>query len=83
NKRGEIWLRSRDDHLRLDGPLGAFTLPVQPNLSHLFAGRRVLLTLSRNNAPRWIADWIRFYATLHGADAVLLYDNASDRYRAA
>lgn len=83
NKRGEIWLRSSDDHLRLDGPLGAFTLPVQPNLSHLFAGRRVLLTLSRNNAPRWIADWIRFYATLHGADAVLLYDNASDRYRAA
>lgn len=83
NKRGEIWLRSDADRLVLSGPLGAFDLQVQPNLSHLFAGRRVLLTLSRNNAPRWIEDWIRFYAAEHGADAVLLYDNASTAYSGA
>ncbi|WP_226018591.1 glycosyltransferase family 92 protein [Novosphingobium sp. FKTRR1] len=82
NKRGEIWLRSNAEQLPIDGPLGTFTLTVQPNLSDAFAGRRVLLTLSRNNAPRWIEDWIRFYAAEHGADAVLLYDNASDVYSA-
>ena len=79
----EIWLRTADEQLTLDGPLGRLDIAVQPNLSHRFAGRRVLHTLSKDNEVRWIADWIGYYTRLHGADAVLLYDNASTRYGAA
>lgn len=79
----EIWLRTNDSELILDGPLGRFEIAVQPNLSHRFAGRRVLHTLSKDNDVRWIIDWIRYYACVHGADAVLVYDNASTRYTAA
>lgn len=53
---------------------------VGSNLSERFAGRRVLFTLSKNNDPVWIRDWVRFAQRFHGADAVLLYDNLSDRY---
>lgn len=42
-----------------------------------FAGRNVLLTLSRDNPLEWIADWARFHAAEHGADAVLFLDNGS------
>lgn len=83
NKRGEIWWRSDTSHVAIDGPVGRYDIAVQPNLSHLFAGRRVLHTLSKDNAPRWIADWIAFYVAEHGADAVLLYDNGSTTYTAA
>lgn len=82
NRASEIWLRSDDDNLTLDGPLGRFDVMVQPNLSSRFAGRRVLHTLSKDNEPRWIIDWIRYYERVHGADAVLFYDNASTRYTA-
>lgn len=80
NRASEIWLREPDDALLLDGPLGRFSVAVQPNLSHLFAGRRVIHTLSKNNDVRWISDWIRFYRSVHGADGVLLYDNNSTIY---
>ena len=83
DKRGEVWLRDGADRVTLDGPLGHRNLVVQPNLSRLFAGKRVLHTLSKNNSARWIADWIRFYARIHGADAVLIYDNGSTIYTAA
>ncbi len=45
-------------------------------------GKRVLLTLSKDNDIRWIIDWARFHRDLHGADALLFYDNASSRYDA-
>lgn len=83
HKRGEIWLRDSADRVALDSSLGHFDIAVQPNLSHLFAGRRVLHTLSKNNAARWIIDWIRFYIAEHQADGVLLYDNASTIYTSA
>lgn len=79
----EIWLRTYDVELTLDSPLGHHAIAVQPNMSHRFAGRRVLHTLSKDNEVRWIVDWIRFYAAVHGADAVLIYDNGSTRYSAA
>lgn len=83
HKASEIRLRSAADAVVLDGPLGPIPITVQPDGSDLFAGRRVLHSLSKDNAPRWIADWIRFYREIHGADAVLLYDNGSTRYSAA
>jgi len=83
DKRGEIWLRSDADCLTIAGPIGNYHLAVGPDLSHLFAGRRVIHTLSKDNAPRWIHDWVRFYRSEHGADAVLIHDNGSTTYSAA
>ncbi|MCL6250415.1 hypothetical protein M3P36_05040 [Altererythrobacter sp. KTW20L] len=79
-KRGEIWLRSDADHIAIDGPLGRYEIEVQPDMAPLFAGRRVITTLSQNNDLRWIADWVRFYVRIHGADGVVVYDNASSAY---
>lgn len=67
---------------RLEVYCGRFTAtaPVQPSGAKVFAGRKVLCTLSRDNRLKWIADWAEFHVRTHGADAVLFYDNASTRY---
>ncbi|MBG1233297.1 hypothetical protein F8B91_13220 [Aestuariivirga litoralis] len=39
-----------------------------------------MLTQSKNNDPQWIADSFQFHAKNHGANALLIYDNNSDRY---
>ena len=57
-----------------------FDLPVQPNHSAAFAGRRVLFTMSKDNDLAWIAEWARWHARLHGADAIVCFDNGSTRY---
>jgi hypothetical protein len=82
-KRGEIWLRSDASCVTIEGPLGRHEIAVQPDMAPMFAGRRVITTLSQDNDLRWIADWVRFYARLHGADGVLVYDNASTAYSLA
>jgi hypothetical protein len=61
---------------------GACPIEAQPSQNHLYEGKRVLYTLSKDNDLRWIADWVRFHVRNHGADAVLIYDNASTRYSA-
>ncbi len=81
-KRGEIWLKSDADRITFDSALGSFELPVKPNMSHLFRGKRVLLTLSKDNEIRWIVDWARFHQQLQGANALLFYDNNSSIYDA-
>jgi hypothetical protein len=68
------------EQLALNGDLGDFVLTPRPNRCALFDGRRVLFTLSKNNQLDWIQDWIRYHRDIHGADAVLIYDNASTRY---
>lgn len=45
-----------------------------------FAGRNVLVTLSKDNSLAWVRDWARFHVAEHGADAVLFLDNGSDAY---
>lgn len=80
NRSSEYWVRDDADRVTLDGPLGRFDVAVQSDGADLFAGRRVLHTLSKNNDIAWILDWVRFYVNVHGADAVLLYDNASTAY---
>jgi hypothetical protein len=61
-------------------PFGSYEIAPQESQHHLYEGRRVLYTLSKDNDLRWIADWVRFHVRNHGADAVLVYDNASTRY---
>ena len=45
-----------------------------------FAGRRCLVTLSRDNDLDWIGDWAAHCARHQGAEALLFLDNASTRY---
>lgn len=66
--------------IRGAGPLGEFEVEVADDGADLFRGRRVIFTMSKNNPIEWILDWVRFNRDVHGADAVLIYDNASDRY---
>jgi len=66
--------------IRLDSELGQFVLRPHRNHSHFFDGKRVIFTLSKNNRLEWIVDWVRFNRDIHGANAVLLYDNASTDY---
>lgn len=60
-----------------------FSLPIQPNLSDRFAGRNVLLTMSKNNDEVWIKDWIAWYREVHQADSLIFFDNGSDAYSPA
>jgi hypothetical protein len=53
---------------------------IQPNNASVFADRRVLMTISKDNALEWIVDWARFHAVHFGIDAVLVYDNGSTSY---
>ena len=53
---------------------------VNPDRSDLLAGRRVVVTVSRENLLAWIRDWAEFYVRMHGADAILIYDNGSKAY---
>ncbi|MEA2484281.1 MAG: hypothetical protein QOC55_2228 [Thermoleophilaceae bacterium] len=78
----QIWLDApaATDALRFQGALGTFDVDVAPPRPSPFRGRRVIFTLSKNNEIEWIRDWIRFNRDVHGADAVLIYDNESTRY---
>jgi hypothetical protein len=53
---------------------------VQPNLSQLFAGRRVLTNRCQNDPLEWLVDWAYFHAKEFGFDAIVHYDNLSSYY---
>lgn len=67
-------------HLEVTFAGHVLTLPVGESYARHFAGENLLFTLSRNNDLDWIADWARFHVVNQGVTAVLLFDNASDRY---
>ncbi len=81
----------QSDQIILRAPEGAgitmligdheLVLPVRASETDAFRGRRLLMTISRNNDLDWITEWVRFHVRAHGADAVVLYDNNSDHYR--
>jgi hypothetical protein len=72
-----------DASLHLQSTAGETVLDIRPNACEVFRGRRVLFTLSKNNHPTWICDWMRFHRDLQNADGVLLYDNGSTTYTAS
>jgi hypothetical protein len=84
DRHAQIWLQGvRGETLRAAGPLGDFTLRLSRHDHDLFAGRRVTFTMSKDNPIEWILDWVRFNRDVHGADAVLIYDNGSTSYDGA
>jgi hypothetical protein len=77
----DVWIQGwKGGDVLLDTPFGSYSLSPQIAPHHLYAGKRVLYTLSRDNEIDWIIDWVQFHARNHGANAVLLYDNGSLRY---
>lgn len=68
--------------LRLTCPLGSFRIPIGDDASAGYAGRRVLVTQSRDNPLSWIAAWVDHHVRTQGIDAVVLYDNGSTAYTA-
>jgi hypothetical protein len=65
------------------GPLGDVAIPLSPSHVEIFRDRRVIFTMSKDNPIERILDWVRFNRDVHGADAVLIYDNGSTAYDGA
>ena len=77
----DVWIPNWDnDAVHLEFDFGSYRLTPQRAATHLYQQRRVLFTLSRDNEISWIVDWVQFHARNHGANAVLIYDNASTKY---
>jgi hypothetical protein len=83
DRHAQIWLSGVRGDLRAHGPLGDISVPLSPSQGNIFRGRRVIFTMSKDNPIEWILDWVRFNRDVHGADAVLLYDNGSTAYDSA
>ncbi len=62
------------------GRFGEIATRISGSETASFRDRRVLCTISKNNELDWICDWVRFNRDIHGAQAVLLYDNDSSAY---
>jgi len=69
-----------DSDLQVNCEAGQKTIHLRTSQPELFRGKKVLLTLSKDNEVVWITDWMRFHRDAQGADALLLYDNASEKY---
>jgi hypothetical protein len=82
DRQEQLWIDAPADTARLhfESALGAFDIAVGEDRSEAFKDRRALFTLSRNNRLEWICDWARYNRDVHGADAILFYDNASNAY---
>ncbi|MGI9252362.1 MAG: hypothetical protein ACR2J8_01340, partial [Thermomicrobiales bacterium] len=57
-----------------------YVTPIQPGVGPYMAGARVMLIKNLNNELIWIRDCVEFHAREFGFNAVVLYDNRSDRY---
>jgi hypothetical protein len=85
DRHAQVWLKApaQVGKLRAIGPIGDFDVQVSPSDRQMFRDRRVIFTMSKDNPIEWILDWVRFNRDVHGADAVLIYDNASTAYDSA
>jgi hypothetical protein len=72
-----------DDRLAITFAGQDFTVKIQDNLSHLFANKRIVTTINKDNDLTWIRDWAHYYVAEHGADAFIVYDNGSTLYTQA
>lgn len=72
--------RDRPTDLTVIGDGWRMTVPIRRQTLEAFRGLNCLLTVSRDNDPTWVTDWVRYHVREHGARAVLLFDNGSTRY---
>lgn len=66
----------------LDMKIGGqhFVIPVQANHADKFAGKRLLFTMNKDNDLEWVAAWAKWYAVMHGTNAIIVFDNGSTAY---
>ena len=85
DRHAQLWLDipANSGPVRAKGNLGSFEFTVSPNQAEMFRDCRVIFTMSKDNPIEWILDWVRFNRDIHGADAVLIYDNGSSAYDSA
>ncbi|MBE3639065.1 hypothetical protein [Mangrovicoccus algicola] len=85
--RRVTWLRC--EQVFLKAPRGSLSLQiagetvaleVRDGLAEDFAGLNALVAVSKNNRLDWIANWARFHAAGHRAEAMVLFDNGSTDY---
>ena len=69
---------SESVYIEIDGQ--GFTRNIQPNMSHFFLDKNVLVTQQRDNPIEWIVFWINYHIEHHNINAVLIYDNCSESY---
>lgn len=50
----------------------------QPNMD--FAGKKVIVTISRDHPISWLKQWIDYHKVVHDLDGLLLYNNRSKIY---
>ena len=78
----DVWIPNWDsDAVNIAFDFGSYRLRPQHAATDLYQGRRVLYTHSKDNEVSWIIEWVQFHARNHGANAVLIYDNASTNYK--
>jgi len=53
---------------------------VSPTAPERFAGRNAMFYVSRDNDLRWLVDHARYHRDRHGAEALIVMDNASEAY---
>jgi hypothetical protein len=73
----------KTENLLIKSGVHSLSIRIGDNQSAFFENRRVLFTLSKNNRLQWVRDWLRYNRDIHGANAVLFFDNGSTIYSAA
>ena len=78
----EVWLKARHapSQLSIRYQGRAFDLPIRAAEPELFVGLNCAVTVSKNNKPIWIEDWVRYHAEVHGLEGVVVFDNGSTEY---
>jgi hypothetical protein len=85
DRHAQLWIDipANCGPIQAAGALGNFEFSVSQNESRMFRDCRVIFTMSKDNPIEWILDWVRFNRDVHGANAVLIYDNGSSVYDSA
>lgn len=66
--------------LKIDGPLGSWTINVSEVPSDLNLDRNILVTQQQDNRLEWIAYWAFYNVVVNNIDSIVIYDNASELY---
>lgn len=82
NRISRFRLRVDENVSKLRLEFGPETLSVSPSpdMTRMFDGANVLVTLNKDNHLENVADWVRNYVQNHEVDSVIFYDNRSETY---
>lgn len=80
----EVWLSCRRvaDSIEMEGNGFAIKSKLSNQEHQGFSGLNVAVTISKDNSLAWIADWAQYHVVEHGLEAVVLFDNSSEKYEA-